>query len=189
MVEPASRSPSWRTLLLKSPQSMMADMQVSTSSRSLKRLYPCPHGLCGSYRQPTGRGPAEGLSELDELKALRSGLRAYAKDVVKHIQGMGMPKTPLEADRTCRMVTSADRMLVQVYATLEKLPSALPAAPGPPVAARPRRPTNRPNGIWRLTKMSRMTKAATATATTTMTTTTTATMVHKAAPDPHPPPP
>lgn len=78
---------------------------------------------------PRDDAPDEALSELDELKALRSGLRAYAKDVVKHIQGMGMPATPLEADRTCRMVTSADRMLVQVYATLDKLPSALPAAP------------------------------------------------------------
>ena len=77
---------------------------------------------------PRDDGPAEGLSELDELKALRPGLRTYARDVVQHIQKMEMPATPLEADRTCRMVTSADRMLVQVYATLDKLPSALPAA-------------------------------------------------------------
>ncbi len=71
--------------------------------------------------------------ELDaELKELRAGLRDYGKRVALHIQGMEMPKTPLEAERTARMVRATDQMLIQVYA---------PPAPPP-------RPRDTRSGQW-----------------------------------------
>ena len=55
--------------------------------------------------------------ELDaELKDLRAGLRAFGKELALHVRGMDMPKTPLEAERTARMVRATDQMLIQVYA-------------------------------------------------------------------------
>ena len=63
--------------------------------------------------------------ELDaELKDLRAGLRAFGKRLALHVQGMDMPETPLEAERTARMVRATDQMLIQIYAP--------PAPPKPP---------------------------------------------------------
>lgn len=55
-------------------------------------------------------------ADLDaELNELRAGLRDYGKRLAVHVQQMGMPETPLQAERTARMVRAADQMLIQVY--------------------------------------------------------------------------
>ncbi len=54
--------------------------------------------------------------DLAELKELRAGLRAFGRKLALHVQEMDMPLTPLDAERTARMVRSTDLMLIQIYA-------------------------------------------------------------------------
>jgi len=85
-----------------------------------------------------------GLSPLEQRRAR---LRAFADRVLEAVEALPMPKNAADAERTLRAVTTADRMLVQLYkritplqqidpatVSLSSYPSYAPRVPNPPEA-------------------------------------------------------
>jgi hypothetical protein len=88
-------------------------------------------------------------TDLSPLEQRRTRLRAFADRVLEAVEALPMPKTAADAERTLRTVTSADRMLVQLYKRITPLQQIDPAtasrAPYPSYARRvPTPPEARP---------------------------------------------
>jgi hypothetical protein len=88
-------------------------------------------------------------TDLSPLEQRRARLRAFADRVLEAVEALPMPKTAADAERTLRTVTSADRMLVQLYKRITPLQQIDPAtasrAPYPSYARRvPTPPEARP---------------------------------------------
>lgn len=60
-------------------------------------------------------------ADLSPLEQRRMRLRAFADRVLEAVEDLPMPKTALDAERTLRAVTAADRMLVQIYGRVTPL--------------------------------------------------------------------
>ena len=90
---------------------------------------------------------SENITGLSPLEQRRTRLRAFADRVLEAVEALPMPKTAADAERTLRTVTTADRMLVQLYkriaplqqidpatVSLSPYPSYAPRVPNPPEA-------------------------------------------------------
>jgi len=91
---------------------------------------------------------SENITGLSPLEQRRARLRAFADRVLEAVEALPMPKTAADAERTLRAVTTANRMLVQLYkritplqqidpatVSLPSYPSYAPRVPNPPEAA------------------------------------------------------
>jgi len=90
---------------------------------------------------------SENITGLSPLEQRRARLRAFADRVLEAVEALPMPKNAADAERTLRAVTTADRMLVQLYkritplqqidpatVSLSAYPSYAPRASNPPAA-------------------------------------------------------
>lgn len=64
---------------------------------------------------------SENITGLSPLEQRRTRLRAFADRVLEAVEALPMPKTAADAERTLRTVTTADRMLVQLYKRIAPL--------------------------------------------------------------------
>jgi len=91
---------------------------------------------------------SENITDLSPLEQRRARLRAFADRVLEAVEALPMPKNAADAERTLRAISTADRMLVQLYkritplqqidpatVSLSSYPSYAPRVPNPPAAA------------------------------------------------------